>query len=267
MSENLRDLTPLQVVKGCGPKLLEAITKVMAEVPALPKDGYNSHFNYHYTTEGAIMNALRPLMAKHGLVLLLSAFDRTTGSTKTKNSEAVLTDALVTYRLLHVSGEFWDLPIHTTCIDTGDKGDQKCLTQAMKYAIVQTFLLGRGDDPDGGEGAGEGGGRSSAARRREPRPDAQDDRPRGSSNVERDRQKLHAILMVMAGGEEGRAGEILKAITAKGNFSGVELANLQKMQQPQLADAYKRLFEHPELRASADAALAEVERAAKGGVA
>src|SRR6202045_3796544 len=51
-------------------------------------------------------------------------------------------------------------------LDSGDKAPYKAMTGALKYALLQSFLIATGDDPederaDGGQRAGGNGDKSS----------------------------------------------------------------------------------------------------------
>ena len=51
------------------PKVAEAIAAVMSEVPKLNKGERNSHGNYNFASIDDFLEAVRPLMAKHKLII------------------------------------------------------------------------------------------------------------------------------------------------------------------------------------------------------
>ena len=52
-----------------GPNISERIAAVMAEVGRVERDARNAHANYDYASADAVYDAVRPLLAKHGLVV------------------------------------------------------------------------------------------------------------------------------------------------------------------------------------------------------
>jgi hypothetical protein len=60
------------------------------------------------------------------------------------------------------SDEILSVPSYGEGRDSGDKAPYKALTGALKYALIQTFLIATGDDPE--EERGETSGQSGARR-------------------------------------------------------------------------------------------------------
>ena len=128
-------------------ELAKAVVAVMQAVPNVPKTGENTFHHYKYASEADLMHALQPAMAAAGLALLpISVADQTVehGTTKAGGVQW-RTQVALTYRLLHVSGEFIDLQAVGCGIDGEDKGIYKALTGALKYCLRQAFLLPTGD--------------------------------------------------------------------------------------------------------------------------
>lgn len=131
-------------------EIARAVCRVMAALESLPKDGHNAFSNYEFTTEAMIANTLRPMMAKEGLALIPF-------NTEITNSEQ-LGDKMrrVTiagrFRLVHASGGSINVEVPGEGMDSLDKSTAKALTQSYKYALLQIFCAGRGDDGDTGKG-------------------------------------------------------------------------------------------------------------------
>lgn len=125
-------------------KLVEAVVKVMAEVRSVPKTGFNSHYKYSYASDEDICGALQPAMAKHGLALIPTSVVATNTHTRA--------DLIVTYTLLHVSGQSMTVQSCGTGVDTQDKAYYKAMTGALKYALRGVFVLPIGEDPEKADG-------------------------------------------------------------------------------------------------------------------
>ena len=125
--------------------ITEAITKTMQNCGYISKDSTNTHHKYKYTSEAEIIGAIRAPMAQNGLSLLPVGVQVLECATSGKMYRY---DLLVTYKLLHVSGESIDLVVPASGADTQDKALPKAMTMALKYALIQAFLVARGVDPD-----------------------------------------------------------------------------------------------------------------------
>ncbi len=108
---------------------------------------------YAFTSEANIANTIRPIMAKHGLALVPSKIE-VGGSDiiETKNARLNRVFVSATYALCHKSGERIEITVPSEGIDSLDKAIPKALTMAYKYALIQIFCVGRGDDGDAGQG-------------------------------------------------------------------------------------------------------------------
>jgi len=127
--------------------LAEAVIAVMGEMESLPKDGVNSFQNYAYTTEAMVANTIRPLLVKNGLALIPHNISVTDAQPAGKFNKSVIS---ATYLLLHKSGESLTVTVPGEGMDSLDKSTTKALTAAFKYALLQMFCVGRGDDGDAG---------------------------------------------------------------------------------------------------------------------
>lgn len=131
-------------------ELAAAVAAVMGEVKDLPKDGMNAEQRYAFTSESAIANAVRPLLAKHQLSILPESVTVEHDAYQTKSGGTMnRVYAFVTYRMLHSSSETLTLSSVGLGADSGDKAVAKALTAAYKSLLIQTFCLGRsGTDAD-----------------------------------------------------------------------------------------------------------------------
>lgn len=134
-------------------ELQRAIIDVMSEMGTVAKDGQNLAQGYSFTSEAAIANTLRPLLVKNGLMLVPETIKViSTEPIETRNTKMQRVVIEAGYRLMHISGQAIDLTIPAEGVDSLDKAIPKALTMAYKYAMIQLFCIGRGDDPDAGKG-------------------------------------------------------------------------------------------------------------------
>lgn len=108
------------------------IARVMDEVSIIPKNGYNKHFGYNYVKEEDLVEMLRPILVKHGLVFIPNVVEQQRNGELTKvNMEFTLAD-VDTGEV--VKSNFWG-----EGQDKNDKGLYKAYTGATKYFLMKTF--------------------------------------------------------------------------------------------------------------------------------
>jgi hypothetical protein len=134
--------------KGVYPKLAEAI----AEVDSVTKDGFNSHFNYPFTSAEAIYRVVRGPLLSRGLVVIPSTTggrsevvppksDGTGGGNRTIiNLHFAIVDS--------ESGEEIEVDWIGEGFDSGDKGPYKAYTGGIKTWLRHLFQLPADDDPE-----------------------------------------------------------------------------------------------------------------------
>lgn len=118
----------------------------MEKVHYVQKDGTNSFQNYKYTSEAAAIAALRPALVEVGLLLLPSV-------EKMWMDDNGNTHVELLYRIFDTSGDYIQFKAVGSGNDRnskgiGDKGVYKALTGASKYALLKTFMMETGDDPE-----------------------------------------------------------------------------------------------------------------------
>jgi len=134
------------------PKFMNLAKKmllVMKDVEKIPKNGYNKFHNYKYVKESDVVKELRIAFTKHNVMCFSSTVDRTMHETNNSKQPFLVT---VKIKLTFVdadSGEFMVCYSFGDGIDSGDKGIYKAMTGAQKYALMKTFMIETGDDPEG----------------------------------------------------------------------------------------------------------------------
>lgn len=130
--------------------LVRKLAEVMAAVDRIPKSGHNNFHNYDYAMEADITSAVRGELAKRHVMLIPSVTktEFIEGKNAKGNVERIYT---VTARFTFhdgESGETIGFDMVGQGSDPSDKGLFKCLTGVVKYAIMKTFLIPTGDDPE-----------------------------------------------------------------------------------------------------------------------
>lgn len=110
------------------PKVAAAVAAVMSEVPRLTKGERNSHGNYNFASIDDFLEAVRPLCAKHGLIILQDeeAFEMSDGWLVMR----------FRFTLAHSSGETWAHRPARTIMVSAKMGSQ-AFGAAQSYALKQ----------------------------------------------------------------------------------------------------------------------------------
>lgn len=116
----------------------------------ISKDRKNSQQGYSFRGIDDIYNALAPILARTGLVILPRALNRTFMEQPTK-SGGVLFYTVVEMEFDFVSshdGSKHTVKTYGEAMDTADKSTNKAMSAAYKYAAFQTFCIPTEGDND-----------------------------------------------------------------------------------------------------------------------
>jgi len=131
----------------------QAILNVMTKVDYVQKErAADSKISYSLKTENGVLNAIRPAMVEEEIIMYPVAVDKIEHSQFEAGKYKNIWNRIVavhTYRFMHAPSEaFIDVAVLGDGADMGDKGGNKSMTTSKKYALLETFLLATGDDPD-----------------------------------------------------------------------------------------------------------------------
>lgn len=144
---NLSDVQEISVASHSGAASIAAkVMQVMRKVGYVQKDGKNEFQGYKYASEANAIAAIRPALVEAGLFMIPSV-------ESVSQDPHGNTNVLVIYRIFDEEGHFISFRAAGSGNDknskgVGDKGIYKALTGASKYALLKTFMLETGDDPE-----------------------------------------------------------------------------------------------------------------------
>ena len=123
-------------------KAISAVARDMAE-QGISKDRENHQQGFNFRGIDQVYNALAPMLAKHGLVILPRITERTV-TERTTQKGGVLFYVVVKAEFDFVATE--DGSKHTVitygeAMDSGDKATNKAMSIAYKYAAFQAFCI------------------------------------------------------------------------------------------------------------------------------
>lgn len=130
-------------------KAINNVTKDLAS-QGVGKNQTNNFDRYQFRGIDDIYNALAPLLAKHGLVIMPRVLERVCQERQSKKGDLMLY-VVVTVEYDLISAE--DGSIHTVrmvgeAMDRSDKATTKALSAAFKYLCFQAFCIPVEGTPD-----------------------------------------------------------------------------------------------------------------------
>lgn len=129
----------------------EAIIAIMGEIGAIGKNQTNQQQHFKYRGIDDVMNALNPLLIKHGVFLVPEVLEKAREERESKSGGNLIYSVLtVKYTFYAADGSSVTAIIVGEGMDSGDKASNKALAIAMKYAMFQVFCIPTEEmkDPD-----------------------------------------------------------------------------------------------------------------------
>lgn len=130
--------------------LYAKMASVMGKVGYIKKRGRNSVQGYDYVMAADIAGEMAKLFAEAGLAFAPVEQQLEWETRESQRGNAMFVCRLkVSYSISDMeTGESILIPSFGEGMDSGDKAAYKAMTGALKYALIQTFLIAAGDDPE-----------------------------------------------------------------------------------------------------------------------
>ncbi|MGO9603834.1 MAG: ERF family protein [Candidatus Binataceae bacterium] len=129
--------------------LRQKLAEVRRRIGYIQKRGHNERFNYSYVTAADIAGAIGDLLSELGVVVIPKLEEISYESAAGRGEAIRLARVVMAYTFADVdSGEEIIAKVAGQGLDPGDKAPYKAMTGALKYALLQSFLLATGDDPE-----------------------------------------------------------------------------------------------------------------------
>ena len=133
------------------PKIYAAISAVMNEVGVVGKDKKNAQQGFKYRGIDDVMNALSPALAKNHIFVVPEVLEQTREERQTKSGGSLTYSILkIKYTFYAEDGSHVEAIVIGEGMDSGDKGSNKSMSIAFKYACFQVFCIPTEEmkDPD-----------------------------------------------------------------------------------------------------------------------
>jgi hypothetical protein len=129
--------------------VITALAKVIADLPAIGKDGRNKDQGYSFRGIEQITKELQPILAKHGVFFVPRVLSWEERELTINNKPWSDQRLLVEYDVFGPGGADDKItvgPVAGIGRDNSDKGANKAMSQAFKYALLQTLCIADGKD-------------------------------------------------------------------------------------------------------------------------
>ena len=147
----------------------EAISRVINDVGGVARDGYNDHQKFAFRSIEGTVNAVRPALLEHGLTVVPSY--KSIAHTDYTRDDGKVVHRAVLEGTFQVTGPGGDDVFVTTIGEATDmegRASNKAQSAALKYALLQLFFIGSGEDGDAADHAPQT--RAPSAQVRAPQP-------------------------------------------------------------------------------------------------
>ena len=132
-------------------KIYGAISNIMDDITAVGKNSVNEQQRFKFRGIDDVMNALKPLLAKHRVFVVPTVLEQTREERKTARGNNLIYSVMkVKYTYFTEDGSYIESVVIGEGMDSGDKASNKALAIAFKYSLFQTFCIPTEEmkDPD-----------------------------------------------------------------------------------------------------------------------
>lgn len=127
------------------------IANILKETKAITKSEKNQQQGFKFRGIDNVMNELHELFSRNEVFILQEVKEFTTENRPTKSGGTnTFTRATITFRYMTTDGSFVETTNVGEAMDSGDKGMNKAMSIALKYSLLQMFLIPTEEqkDPD-----------------------------------------------------------------------------------------------------------------------
>lgn len=130
--------------------IYERLAAIMADVPAIPKSQQNKTQGYAFRGIDDLYQALHGLFVKHQVVILPEVVEADYVQQLAGRNQSLATDARLRIRFTFAATDGSSVSIVTQgeSRDFADKATNQAASAALKYGLLQMFLIPLADTPD-----------------------------------------------------------------------------------------------------------------------
>lgn len=123
-------------------EITKSLCAITAEIGSIGKTKKNAQQGYSFRGIDDLMNALHPLFAKYGVIVVPEVLESTREERVTAKGAALVSAILrIKYHFTAMDGSEICATVIGEGMDTADKASNKALAVAYKYACFQVFCI------------------------------------------------------------------------------------------------------------------------------
>lgn len=135
--------------KSAPPAIYAALASIMEETKAIGKTERNQQQNFMFRGIDNVMNELHGLFAKYKVFILPDVLNYEVSEKVTKSGSIMYyTRAKICFHFMAIDGSEVTITNVGEAMDSGDKGMNKAMSVALKYALMQMLLIPTQDEKD-----------------------------------------------------------------------------------------------------------------------
>jgi hypothetical protein len=122
--------------------IYQALDSIMQEIEAIGKNKKNASQGYSFRGIDDMYNSIQPLFKKHHVFIVSNVLESKREERLTKSGGALIyTIAKCQFKFYTTDGTFVESVLEGEAMDSGDKSTNKAMSTALKYALMQMFLI------------------------------------------------------------------------------------------------------------------------------
>ena len=130
-------------------EIYKALATVNKSIKAIGKDRTNHQQGFKFRGIDDVMNELHSLFAANEIIILQTVNEvNVTERTNQRGTALFFVRINVTYQFTHSDGSHADITVYGEAMDSGDKATTKAMSIALKYALLQMFLIPTEEEKD-----------------------------------------------------------------------------------------------------------------------
>ena len=122
--------------------IYQALDSIMQEIEAIGKNKKNAQQGYSFRGIDDMYNSIQPLFKRHHVFIVSNVIDSKREERQTKGGGTLIyTIAKCQFKFFTTDGSFVESILEGEAMDSGDKSTNKAMSTALKYALMQMFLI------------------------------------------------------------------------------------------------------------------------------
>ena len=130
------------------PAIYPALIKANKAIGAIAKNNANQQQHFMFRGVDDVYNELHPILAECGIVIIPEVVNYEVSERQARNGVLLYTRATILHHFTAEDGSHVTTKVVGEAMDSGDKGMNKAMSIALRYALFQIFTIPTKEDKD-----------------------------------------------------------------------------------------------------------------------